>query len=143
MPPNAADRKSIRRLEKASKLADAQRRQVITSLMSTTFGREWMWDVLSRCHCFSTTFTGDALSGAFAEGQRAIGLSLLSDIMIACPDQYIQAQRESNERSSLDERRSSAESERGDPGPSDAPDDDTGIPSFHDDRPGHLNYTDF
>jgi hypothetical protein len=103
---NASDRKSIRRLEKAAKLADAQRRQVITSLMSTTFGREWMWDVLSRCHCFATTFNGDALQSAFAEGQRAIGLSLLSDIMIACPDQYIQAMRESNERTSIDEVRS-------------------------------------
>ena len=116
MPPNASDRKSIRRLEKAAKLADEQRRQVITSLMSTSFGREWMWDVLSRCHCFATTFNGDALTSAFAEGQRAVGLSLLSDIMTACPDSYLQAQRESNERSSLDERRSSAESDGGDPG---------------------------
>jgi hypothetical protein len=130
--PNAADRKSIRRLEKAAKLADAQRRQVITSLMSTSFGREWMWDVLSRCHCFSTTFNGDALASAFAEGQRAIGLSLLSDIMIACPDQYIQAQRESNDRDHLDERRSSTESDGGDSGsvddvdPADDPDDYAG-----------------
>ena len=123
MPPNAADRKSIRRLEKQAKLADAQRRQVITQLMSTTFGREWMWDVLSRCHCFSTTFSGDALTSAFAEGQRAIGLSLLSDIMIACPDSYLQAQRESNERSSLDERRSGPQSDGGDSG-SDADADD-------------------
>jgi hypothetical protein len=125
---NAADRKSIRRLEKAAKLADAQRRQVITDLMSTTFGREWMWDVLSRCHCFSTTFNGDALASAFAEGQRAIGLSLLSDIMIACPDQYITAMRESNDRSTTDERRSSTESDGRDSGPID-PDDastDTG-----------------
>ncbi len=125
MSPNAADRKSIRRLEKAAKLADAQRQQVITGLMSTTFGREWMWDVLSRCHCFSTTFNGDALASAFAEGQRAIGLSLLADIMLACPDQYITAMRESNDRSSLNERRSSPLGDGGDSGSVDADDSDS------------------
>ena len=117
MPPNAADRKSIRRLEKAAKLADEQRRAVITNLMSTAPGREWVWNILTQCHCFSTTFSGEALSGAFAEGERNVGLRLLSDVLTACPDQYIQAQRESNERSSLDERRSSAESDGGDSGP--------------------------
>jgi hypothetical protein len=125
---NAADRKSIRRLEKQAKLADANRRATITSLMSTSFGRQWMWDVLAQCHCFSTTFNGDALQSAFMEGQRAIGLAIISDIMLACPDQYIQAMRESNERSSLDERRSSQESDGGDSGsvPSDdASSDDT------------------
>jgi hypothetical protein len=127
MSANAADRKQIRHLEKQAKLADAQRRAVITSLMSTTFGREWMWDKLSECHMFVTTFNGDALQSAFMEGQRAIGLSMLSDIMIACPDQYIQAMRESNERSSLDERRSSPVDDGGDPGSAadDPSDDDT------------------
>src|SRR2546421_147521 len=106
MPDNAADRKQIRRKEKAAKLADAQRREVITNLMSTSFGREWMWDVLAGCHCFATTFNGDALASAFAEGERNVGLRLLADILVACPDQYIQAMRESNDRNSLNERRS-------------------------------------
>ena len=125
---NAADRKSIRRLEKAVKFADEQRRAVITSLMSTAPGREWVWNILTQCHCFSTTFNGEALSSAFAEGERNVGLRLLSDVLTACPDQYIQAQRESNERSSLDERRSSAESDGGDSGS--VPDDSS--PDFDD-----------
>ena len=123
---NAADRKSIRRKEKASKLAESNRRAVITSLMSTAFGREWIWDILASCHCFATTFSGDALTSAFAEGERNVGLRLLSDILTACPDQYIQAQRESNERSSLDERRSSPVSDGGDSG---SGSDDSGDPN--------------
>ena len=131
MVDNAADRKSIRRKEKAAKLAEANRHATITNLMSTSFGREWVWDILTQCHCFSTTFNGEALSSAFAEGERNVGLRLLSDILTACPDQYIQAQRESNERSSLDERRSSPEPDGGDTGSgtesSDDPDfDNTG-----------------
>lgn len=122
MTDSAIDRKSIRRKEKAAKLADSNRQATIKSLMSTAFGREWMWGILARCHCFATTFNGDALQSAFMEGQRAIGLTLISDIMIACPDLYIQAQRESNERSNLDERRSSQESSGGDSGSADSDD---------------------
>jgi hypothetical protein len=124
MGPNAADRKSIRRLEKAAKLADAQRRQVITGLMSTSFGREWMWDLLTRCHCFSVTFNGDALQSAFAEGERNIGIQLINDIMIACPDYFITAMRESNDQSSLNERRSGPESDGRDSGSVDPDADD-------------------
>ena len=139
---NAADRKSIRRLEKAAKLADAQRQQVISGLMSTSFGREWIWDVLSSCHCFATTFNGDALSSAFAEGERNVGLRILSDILVACPDQYIQAQREANDRASLDERRSSTESNGGDPEPGAGDSDDASYPTGHGDASDYDVYTD-
>jgi hypothetical protein len=138
MPPNAADRKSIRRLEKAAKLADEQRRQVISNLMSTFIGREWMWNILSSCGVFSTTFImGAPDASAFNEGRRSVGLQLITDIMASCPDQYIQAQRESNERSSLDERRSSAESDGGDSG---SVPDDSAAGYFDDDLDrGSLN----
>jgi hypothetical protein len=119
MPDNAADRKSIRRKEKAARLADTQRREVISQLMSTEAGRHWMWDKLSECRCFATTFNGDPYQSAYMEGQRAIGLSMLSDLMIACPEQYIQAQREANVRSTTDERRSSEDADGGDSGSAD------------------------
>ena len=116
---NAADRKSIRRKEKASRLADVQRREVITQVMSTSFGRQWIWDHLAECHMFITTFNGDPYQSAFMEGQRSMGLALLTDIMQACPDAYIQAMRESNERhisnDASAERAGSAEGRTGDP----------------------------
>lgn len=119
MSDNAANRKTIRRKEKAAKLVDTQRREVITSVMSSVAGRQWLWDILSSCHIFATTFNGEALQSAFMEGQRATGLALLSDILAACPDQYIQAMRESNDRSSADEQRSRQEHDGGDSGPVD------------------------
>jgi hypothetical protein len=108
MPDNAADRKDIRRREKAARINDASRHACIRNVMSTIEGRHWLWDVLGDCHVFATTFTGDALQTAFNEGSRNVGLRLLADIMLACPDQYVQAQREANVRSTTDERRSSA-----------------------------------
>lgn len=120
MPPNAADRKDIRRREKQAKLADLQRREVIVQLMGTTAGRQWVWDRLGDCHMFVTTFNGDPYQSAFMEGQRAIGLTLLADIMLACPDSYILAMREANVRSTIDERRSSPVSDGGDSGSGEA-----------------------
>lgn len=99
--PNAADRKSIRQQEKSARLAGVRQREVVTQVMSTEAGRHFMWDYLASAALFHTTFNGDALQSAFAEGRRSLGLELLAIIMTHCPDQYIQAQRESHERSIL------------------------------------------
>lgn len=98
MTYSAAERKDIRRAEKAAKLADTQRLEIITNLMSAAPGRAWVCDLLEACHIFTTTYTGDALSGAFSEGERNVGLRLLADIMSACPQRYLEMMRERNDR---------------------------------------------
>ena len=95
---NAADRKSIRQLEKASKLAEQNRREVLVGIMATIPGREWVWNQLERAHIFATSFSPDPVSMAFAEGERNQGLILLNDLMQSCPEQFILAMRENNER---------------------------------------------
>ncbi len=126
-PDSAIDRKSIRRRQKAAALADLNRREVVTSLMSTTSGREWVWNILASCHIFHTTFApGQPDIVSFNEGQRSIGLALLDDILLTCPDLYLTAQRESNARSTLDEQRSSPLPDGGDLGSSPTDDDASG-----------------
>ena len=130
MTYDASDRKSIRKAEKASRLADRARQEVIVNLMSTTFGRAWLWDLLSSCHVFGQTFSPDPLMTAFSEGRRSVGLALLADVMLACPDQYITAAREANVRHNSDDRSSvtqltgSPDSDGGVEGPSTADDYD-------------------
>lgn len=128
--PNAADRKSIRAAEKAARLRERERAEVVTSIMSTRAGRSWLWDRLSETSIFSTTHVAaDPLGSAFQEGRRSVGLSLLADIMAHCPDQFINAMREHNERhqhndhtapdsdsAPLAERRSSPQPDGGDSG---------------------------
>ena len=119
MTISTADRKSVRRQEKQAEIRMAQRAAVVRDVMSTTQGREWIWFILSECHIFSTTFTGDALTSAFCEGERNIGQRILNTITDVCPDQYIQAMREAHERSISDttpERRSSPVADGGNPG---------------------------
>jgi len=96
--PNASNRKSIRAAEKAARIRDRERREIITQIMVSSPGRAWLWDRLSECNIFSTTHTADPYASAFQEGRRSVGLSLLADIMAYCPDQFIQAMREQNER---------------------------------------------
>lgn len=116
MADNAGDRKDIRRREKQAKIDDAQHAAVTREIMSTAQGRTWMWTQLSRCHVFDTTFTGEALTSAFNEGERNIGQQLLNEITSTCPDQFIQAMREAHERSTLSERRSGPQSDGRDSG---------------------------
>lgn len=99
---NAADRKQIRAAEKASAIAEAQRAEVIVESMSTVPRRRYVWEKLADCGIFRTTFSTDPMQMAFNEGQRNAGLTLLNDIIQYCPEQFIQAMRESNGRRSTD-----------------------------------------
>ncbi len=103
---NASDTKSIRKAEKHAKQAEADRRTVVCSIMSNPLGRSWVHDRLLRCHCFTSSFSTNALTTAFNEGERNIGLQDLADIMQFAPDQYIQMMREFNDRNQADGRRS-------------------------------------
>lgn len=114
--PNAANRKDIRQLEKQAKVDAAARAEVLTQLMKSTAGRAYIWDLLTQCQCFATTFTPEPAVSAFNEGRRSVGLAILSDIMSACPDSYITAAREANARSAVSERRVSEGFSRDDSG---------------------------
>ena len=115
MTLNTSDRKSVRAAEKASAIIDRQRGEVLTHLMDTGPGREWAWNKLAEAHIFATTFSTDPVQMAYNEGQRNQGLTLLNDIIQWCPDQFILAMREQNERSTSTGR----DSERVDPGTED------------------------
>lgn len=132
--PNAADPKEVRKLEKASRLAEVQRREIVSNLMATESGRRWVLDTLDACHIFSTSFALDAIAMSFSEGERNVGLRLLNDIMFACPDQYVQMMRERNVRElTVGQRPSSQDSIGGDSQSTDElreHRDDEGNPAF-------------
>jgi hypothetical protein len=125
---NSSDRKAIRAAEKAAALRSIQDAEAITAIMSTIPGRAWMWRKLGEAHIFVNNFSGDPIRDAFSAGERNAGLILLADIMLHCPDQYLQMTKEannerhdSNNRSpdadSLAERRSGSFPDRGDSRP--------------------------
>jgi hypothetical protein len=107
MAYDASNRRDVKAAEKQARLAEQQRREIVTGIMSVVPGRSWMCDILENCHIFATSFSDVGLRMAFMEGQREVGIRLLTDIMAACPDHYVLMMRERNERNSAyDARRS-------------------------------------
>lgn len=102
---NASDRKDIRRAEKAAKHVESSRVEFIRAALSTPQGRIWFHQLLSACHIFSTTFNGNALNAAFAEGERNVGLMVYGDIVTHCPDEFVRMMREAQAREIEDGRR--------------------------------------
>ena len=139
MPYNAGNRKDVRTLEKEAKQQEKQRHEIVKGIMSVAAGREWMHNLLEHCHCFATSYSDVSNRMAFMEGQREVGILLLTNIMAACPDNYILMMGEANaRRSSIDARLDRKDSNGGDSGS--GPDDDTSG-SGDDDAAGDL-YTD-
>jgi hypothetical protein len=127
MPYDAGNRKDVRAAEKQSKLVEQQRREIVTGIMSVAPGRSWMCDLLEHCHIFHTSFHDSSNRMSFMEGQREVGIRLLSDIMGACPDSYVLMMRERNERDNVyDARRSRKDTNGGNrqPDSDDGPRDD-------------------
>lgn len=102
---NAADLRKIRAAEKAARLALAERKIVLSGLMSSPPGRAYVLDTLTRGHIFAPSFNPDPYVTAFNEGERNICLQLLNDIMRFCPDQYIQMMREQSDKEIVNDQR--------------------------------------
>lgn len=76
-----------RRLE----LYRAQREADLHAVMSTPRGRRVVWQLLDgKCHLFAASFTGDALTSAFNEGRRIVGLELMVELQRVVPRFYTQ-----------------------------------------------------
>lgn len=128
MPYDASNRRDVRAAEKQAKLVEQQRREIVTGIMSVIPGRSWMCDILESCHIFATSYNDIGYRMAFMEGQREVGIRLLTDIMGACPDQYVLMMRERNERNTAHDARRSRQDANGrdrDPNPDDGDGDDS------------------
>ena len=70
----------------------------LSKLMASSFGRAFMWRVLSFSGAFRQTFTGDWGTTAFREGKRSVGIYLHAAVLTDCPHEYILMQQEAENR---------------------------------------------
>lgn len=107
---DASNKKDIRRAEKEAARRLKTKAEFITAAMTTQQGRAWFHDFLSDRGIFSTTFVaGDALSSAFAEGNRNSGIQIYADIVTLAPDNFILMMREAQIKDITNERRASTD----------------------------------
>lgn len=130
---SAANRKDIRSAEKVQKAIEASRQSVLVGLMSTTEGRAYIWGDLEYCRVFEDPFSGEALAEAFTKGIRTVGLKKLTELMSYCPDQFILAMREANERRTASEFSRSQNGNGRDQGSESEPNLDSGGDLFGED----------
>ncbi len=87
----AADELKRQQLRRENELND------LRLICETERGRRFIWRLIEQAGVWRTTYTGEALSAAFAEGKRNTGLKVFSDVMEACPDQYLAMAKEASE----------------------------------------------
>ena len=51
-------------------------------LLQTPEGRHLLWRILEQCGVYRSSFVGDPHQTAFLEGQRSIGLWIMSEIVL-------------------------------------------------------------
>jgi hypothetical protein len=95
-PYDAGDRRAVKEKQKAARLRDEANKKVLRQLMGSNEGRAWTYELLSLCHVYQSAFSTNALSMACAEGERNIGLRILGELMLACPERYIEMLKEAN-----------------------------------------------
>ena len=69
-------------------------------------GKEILYELLDRCGVFRISFGSEftAAQVAYLEGRRSIGLQLLSELLEAAPEAYMQMMLAIKERSDRNER---------------------------------------
>jgi hypothetical protein len=93
---NASDPEQVAKKRRTAGRKNKADQNIVKGVMSSKEGRAWMFGVLDACHIYSTSFTGDALTSAFREGERNIGLKLIGSVTRSAPDEYALMLKESN-----------------------------------------------
>lgn len=84
-------------MDDPEKLAEAERKardqrdvelNCIREILTTYQGRQFLWNILSRCHVYKTSMSGRKHDVIFQEGERNIGLWLLNEVFTAMPNAY-------------------------------------------------------
>lgn len=91
---NAADKAQVKAAEYKQKRGRERELDDVRSVLSSAEGRRFVWRYLGEAGVFKTSFHGN-LETFINEGQRMIGLKLLSDINEANPNAYVQMLEES------------------------------------------------
>lgn len=79
--------------------------QAVGRLMADPAGRRWIRHLLTMCHIWHTSMERNAMSMAFLEGERSIGLFVNGELIEANQDMYLQMLKENaNERPREPER---------------------------------------
>lgn len=107
---NAADPEQVKEAEEKEKSGRDKELDDTYTVLASPQGRRFFYRYLVKCGIFETSFSENAHRTYFLEGQRNVGLALLSDMNETRPDAYAQMMKENTqqEEGKKDGRRSKA-----------------------------------
>lgn len=92
---DASNKKQVNNARKKAASRNKKRLEVIQLLMQHKDGRAWIYEILERCHIYTTSFVqGDPHATSFREGERNVGNQLLIDVLKAATDDYLKMVKE-------------------------------------------------
>lgn len=93
---NAADEGQVKEAKGLEKNSRKRELADLLTVASTIQGKRFIWRYLTQCGVFKTSFTGNNQT-FFLEGQRNIGLQLLTDVNEADPQLYVDIMKANKE----------------------------------------------
>jgi len=96
---DASDKAQVDRAKRDEGRRRKQRRDVLAQLLSKPAGRLWLWELLSAAHMFQQSYVpGDPYATAFRDGERNLGLRVLSEAMSVSADDFVLMLKENGGR---------------------------------------------
>jgi hypothetical protein len=92
-PMNASDPQQIAEVEGKAKRKRDQSCADLLSVMATHEGRRFVWRILEGTGIYKLSYTGNSET-FFNEGQRNVGLKLLSELQKITPSEYLKMTEE-------------------------------------------------
>lgn len=90
---NASDPQQIAEVESKARRKRDQDNEDLLAVMSTHEGRRFVWKILESAGLYKLSYTGNSET-FFNEGQRNVGLKLLSELQKVTPDEYLRMTQE-------------------------------------------------
>ena len=95
---SASDAKAVSKRVAAVRRESERVSRGICAVLATPDTRAFVWDLLASCGLYETSFHTNALTMAFGEGKRDVGLKLVAQIMEFDQEAYLTMQREAANR---------------------------------------------
>jgi hypothetical protein len=94
---NVADKEQVKSAAFKEKRKREQELKDVSDVLMSPHGRRFVWRYLEKCGVYRSSYTGNSQT-FFLEGERNIGLQLMTDIMDANPELYLKLVRENRRR---------------------------------------------
>lgn len=101
VPLDLGDPRHVKERARNAKARENIRATVLRNVMASIDGREWIFELLQLCHVYETSWSPDPLRMAANEGERNVGLQLIGQIQVCCPEAYLQMMKEAKDRADV------------------------------------------